>query len=212
MCLSQFIPLPTSPSHFTQSLLCPHCHHHHHLPLLLPLLVVVVLLSAVRFHHLMPSCNRQRSRCQLLLPPIVLLCRMTATAMRTTNDWHHCHRLSFPSPSSSLLAAGQLHCPLRIWTTVITTTTLTTTAAAVASLDMDDGIPSSLFSTTTTTKKTTVSSSPAPASSFSFCRPLLFLQAAAHPPSMRNGWLLFARSATLFVIAHRPAIVNDTPI
>jgi hypothetical protein len=42
-----------------------------------------------------------------------------------------------------------------------------------------------------------------------FCHPPLFSQAAACPPSMRNGWLLFARPAALFVIAHRPVIIDN---
>ncbi len=38
----------------------------------------------------------------------------------------------------------------------------------------------------------------------SFCRQPL--------AQTRNGWLLFAWSAALFVITHHPAIVEDTPI
>jgi hypothetical protein len=54
--------------------------------------LVVALLSAVRFRHRMPSCNRQRSRCWTLLPPIVVhrrdrrrcQCRRAATASTAT--------------------------------------------------------------------------------------------------------------------------------
>jgi hypothetical protein len=41
--------------------------------------LVVALFSVVRFHHRMPSCNRQRSRCRPLLPPIIV-------------HRHHCRR------------------------------------------------------------------------------------------------------------------------
>ncbi len=34
--------------------------------------LVVALLSAVRYHHRTPSCDRQRSRCRPLLPPFVV--------------------------------------------------------------------------------------------------------------------------------------------
>ena len=34
--------------------------------------LVVALLSAIHFRHCMPSCDRQRSRCRPLLPPIII--------------------------------------------------------------------------------------------------------------------------------------------
>jgi len=61
--------------------------------------LVVALFSAIRIHHRMLSCDRRRSRCLQLSPPIVVHRR------------HRSHRRS-------------CHCRCRWATTTATTTTL----------------------------------------------------------------------------------------